>query len=77
MDRGLKTCRACGVAKTLPEFSPFQRAADGHHAYCKDCRRLQARQLRAGPSGDAIRARENELSRADRLAARRGVGRPR
>ena len=34
----MKTCRNCGVAKSLDFFPKQKKNKDGHHSYCKQCR---------------------------------------
>jgi 5-methylcytosine-specific restriction endonuclease McrA len=34
----MKTCRNCGVHKTLDLFPKQKQNKDGHHSYCKQCR---------------------------------------
>jgi 5-methylcytosine-specific restriction endonuclease McrA len=34
----MKTCRNCGVSKSLDLFPKQKQNKDGHHSYCKQCR---------------------------------------
>jgi hypothetical protein len=44
-----KVCALCGEEKPLEEFNVFERSADGHQGYCRDCNRAYLKGYRAEP----------------------------
>lgn len=51
----MKICSACGVEKPLSEYSPRNDRPCGVQAKCKECKKLEARQIRAA-LGDTYNA---------------------
>lgn len=44
---GLKRCARCHAPKRLAEYSPYSRARDGRHSYCRECRAAGCRERAA------------------------------
>jgi len=72
MEQATKTCRKCGAAKSIDEFSRASDRRDGHADWCKICARARGRARHAAdPSILNARSRANYRKRnAEKIAAR-------
>lgn len=54
----MKTCKDCGINKSLEEFAPSKKNRDGRTSYCRPCYNVRDRAYRAARrSGPPVRVR--------------------
>jgi hypothetical protein len=67
-----KTCRICGIEKSLTDFHCATAMRDGHRNECKECfRELSSARYRADPERVKERVRQWQRDNPDRVSAQR------